>query len=91
MDNTNEISHPVNITTQHQQFVVSKKRYLTFALLRFVVHAVVGIWIASILYRECLHCTDCNIVVLIFLSIISLGCFVNMGLPIEKLANVKVG
>ncbi len=91
MDNTNEISHPVNITTEHQQFVVSKRLHLTISIFRFLVHAVVGIWIARILYCECLHCTDCNIVVTIFLSIISLSCFVNMGLPIEKFSNVKIG
>lgn len=90
MDNTNEILHPVNITTEHQQFIVNKKAYLAFAIVRFIAHAIVGIWIANILYAECLHCTDCNIVVTIFLSIISLGCFVNVGLPIEKFSNVKI-
>ena len=90
MVSTSEISHPVNITTEHQQFVVSKKSYLGISIIRFFVHGIVGIWIARILYCECLHCTDCNITVVIFLSIISLGCFVNMGLPIEKFSNVKI-
>ena len=90
MDNRNEIAHPVSITTEHQQYVVTKGSYLVIAIIRFLFYGCVGIWIARMLYFECLHCVDCNIIVVTFFSLISLGCFVNIGLPIEKLANFKI-
>jgi len=86
----NEIIHPVNVTTEHEQFVVSKTKYLVISIIRFLVHAGVGFWIANILYSECLHCNDCNSIVVSFLSIVSLGCFANIGLPLDKFANVKM-
>lgn len=90
MEQGNGITHPVNIKTEHEQIIVKKWLFITVKILLFLIHASVGIWVASILYHECLHCTDCNNIVIIFLSIISLGCFINMGLPIEKLSNIKV-
>lgn len=86
----NGISHPVNIKTEHEQIVVKKGWFVTLKLFLAIIHVSIGIWIARILYFECLHCTDCNTVVIIFLSIISLGCFINVGLPIEKMSNIKV-
>ncbi len=90
MDNTTQPSFEVNITTKHQQFIVSRGLYLTISISRFIAHGLVGVWIAQILYNECLHCKDCNVVVTVFLSLISLGCFANIGLPIEKFSHVKI-
>jgi len=90
MASESEILHPVNITTKHQQFVVNKWMYIVFAVMRFLANAGIGIYIAIILYKECLHCPDCNTVVTTFLSLISIGCFVKMGLPLDKLANFKI-
>ena len=90
MENTQGISHPVNIKTEHEQIVVKKGWFITIKLILAIVHAVLGIWLARILYFECLHCLDCNTAVIVFLSILSLGCFVNVGLPIEKMSNIKV-
>lgn len=90
MKTNREKTYLVNITTEHEQFVVSKKIYQVFIFGRFILHLVIGTLLAILLYNECLHCKDCNMVVIIFLSIISLGCFINIGLPIDKLSNLKI-
>ncbi len=90
MEQEKGISHPVNIKTEREQIVVKKGWFVFLKISLFIVHASIGIWIATILYNECLHCIDCNNIVIVFLSLVSLGCFVNMGLPIEKMSNIKV-
>ncbi len=90
MEKVEGISHPVNIKTEHEQIVVKKSWFIALKLFLAVVHAIIGIWLARILYFECLHCADCNTVVIVFLAILSLGCFINVGLPIEKMSNIKV-
>lgn len=90
MEQANGISHPVNIKTEHEQIVVKKSWFITLKIAMAIIHASIGIWIARILYFECLHCVDCNNIVIVFLSLISLGCFINVGLPIEKMSNIKV-
>ena len=56
-----------------------------------IIFLIVGIFLTWLLYKNCLHCTDCNIVVIIFIAIIALACFIAFGLPVEKIiANEKI-
>lgn len=90
MEKENGISHPVNIHTEREIIIVNKGWFIFFKILLFVIHGSVGIWISAILYNEGLHCMDCNNFVIIFFALVALGCFANMGLPIEKMSNIKV-
>lgn len=51
----------------------------------------VGVFITVLLYHKCLFNPNCNTVVTIYLALLGLACFSDVGLPIDKLlANVKL-
>lgn len=57
-----------------------------------IIFLIVGICITVFLCAFCLTCNDCNIIVTIHLSIISLSCYAHFGLPIDKLIKIeKIG
>ncbi|MEK7814111.1 MAG: hypothetical protein AAB296_10155 [Candidatus Desantisbacteria bacterium] len=50
----------------------------------------VGVFITVLLYNKCLFNPNCNVVVAVYFALIGLACFAHVGLPIDKLTNVKL-
>ncbi|MDI6780550.1 MAG: hypothetical protein QME49_00335 [bacterium] len=50
----------------------------------------IGIFITVLLYNKCLFNPNCNVVVAVYFALIGLACFAHIGLPIDKLTNVKL-
>jgi hypothetical protein len=83
---------PINLDTKHDIFLVSKGRFVFLLILRWVMYGGTGIFLSySVLYNKCLFNEHCNTVVVTFFSILSLGCFANCGLAIDKFTNISVG
>ncbi len=55
-----------------------------------------GFWLAMcisivwLMYFECLHDKDCNYIATGFFALIGLGCFINLGIPIDRLVNKDI-
>lgn len=49
----------------------------------------VGLSLAYLLYQKCLFNKECNQIVVIYFSILSLACFQALGMPIDKFVNVN--
>lgn len=80
----------VDLSTKHKSFDVPKWIYILIVIIFKGACLYFGYLIGKYLCSNCLFCKDCNPIVTTYLSIISLSCFVNIGLPIDKLANVSM-
>ncbi|MGA2774990.1 MAG: hypothetical protein ABSE81_02880 [Candidatus Omnitrophota bacterium] len=69
---------------------ISKKRYFIAEFIFKPIYLCIGIRIAYLLYNECLFDNTCNPIVVTFFSILSLACFLALGLPIDKLVNIHL-
>ncbi len=52
-----------------------------------IICGVLGIIISLVMYFECLHDDKCNVVVVIFFSLLALSLFQHIGLPVNKFLN----
>ncbi len=69
-----------SITTED----ISKKDRYKMSFLKFASF-VIGLLISWLLYFKMLECDDCNIIVTAYFAIIGLCCFMNIGLPLDRL------
>ena len=87
-ENTNKFA--VNIETKHDFVFVNKKLFIAFKILKIIISLGVSIFLTIILYKNCLFNNNCNPIVVTYLSLLSLACLANVGLPIEKLSNIGI-
>lgn len=80
----------VDLGTKHNVFDVPKWVYITVIFIFKLGCLAIGIFIGKYLCDNCIHCNTCNPIVASYLSIVSLSCLINIGLPIDKLANVSM-
>lgn len=55
-----------------------------------IIWISIGLLISSLMYFECLHEEKCNTIATLFFAIIGLSCFINVGLPIDKILNQEL-
>lgn len=79
----------VNLGTEHKLINIKKVWYFIFTILFKFIFLGIGITIGYYICFNCLFCKDCNDVVTAYLSLVSLACLLNFGLPIDKLINLK--
>ena len=79
----------VSLGTEHTVYRISKFWYLAISYFLKAIYLFTGLYISNRLYKECLLVKDCNSIVTTYFCILGLACFANVGLPIEKLVNVK--
>jgi hypothetical protein len=82
--------YKVDLTTKHTVYFVSKTAYTIAETIKFVIHLALGVWLANIVYNQCLFNSECNNVAVTFFCILALACFANCGLPIEQLTSGAV-
>lgn len=80
----------VKKSTAHTVKTISKKKGLIIAFFAKLPFAVIAICISYHLYTKCLIEPDVNPIVVIYFSLIGLACFIKLGFPIEKLANMEL-
>lgn len=80
----------VKLDSKHEGFEVKRWVYHLFSITRFLINITVLIIISLMLYKECLFNEKTNSIVVTYFSLISLGCFLNIGIPIDKLANISL-
>lgn len=49
-----------------------------------------GVFLTVLLYNKCLFNPNCNTIVTIYFALLGLTCFLQAGLPIERLTNIKL-
>lgn len=78
----------VNKETKH---IKNKaKWYITFyEYFRKILNFAIGAAISWYLFDKCLFCKDCNTAVIIHLSILSFICFVNCGIPVDRILSIN--
>lgn len=76
----------VDTTTAHNVLVISRGLEIALRLLMFGL----GVFLAVIIYRECLHDPECNSIAVGYFSLLSLTFFLTSGLPVDKLVNADV-
>ncbi len=81
---------PVKIGSEHKIYETPKSLYAIAVIVFKAVFGFIGVYISIRMYKEALHCTDCNNIVITHFSIIALCCLSHIGLQIEKVANLKV-
>ena len=86
MSNSKEFS--VNTETKHIKTNI-KWYVIMYEYLRKLINFFIGIYISWYLFDNCLFCADCNVAVIIHLSILSFICFVNCGIPVDKIVNIN--
>lgn len=73
------------------QFIETKPsgwiRFLGYT--RIIISFGLGCWITWLLYTNCLHCSDCHIVVTAHMSLLALICFVNCCVPVDKIIKIS--
>lgn len=80
----------ITLDSQHEGIKVSHNVYQIFSIIKWLVHLSTGIYISNMLYKEVLFTEKSNPIVTTYFCLIALGCFLNVGLPIEKLANISL-
>jgi len=61
--------------------------YLLIAL-KYLMNISLGVGCGIFLCYECLKCTDCNNIVIIYLSIISFAGLTNLGMGIDRFVKI---
>ncbi len=64
---------------------IERKKLRRRSIISKTTSSILGVAISCLLYFKMLECNDCNIVVIAYFSIIGLCCFMNIGLPLDKL------
>lgn len=79
----------VSLGTNHKVYKLSKKWYLIFTIIGKGIYLLIGLYVSNRLYKECLFNPGCNPAVTIYFCVLGLSCFINLGLPIDRLASLK--
>ena len=84
----------VKLDSKHDGFVVKRWVYNLFSIIRWLLNVGIVLYISRILYSECLFIDKDKVapnpIVISYFCLISLGCFLNIGIPIDKLANISL-
>lgn len=80
---------PIKLDTEHELFLISKHWLLCFEIVRRIILLSVGIWITRVLFLYCLFNPGTNTIVTTFFCVISMACFISVGLPADKLAKIS--
>jgi hypothetical protein len=80
----------IKIDSKHEGFEVKRWIYNFVSVLRWLINVGVVLNLSFMLYKECLFNEKVNPIVVTYFCLISLGCFLNIGIPIDKLANVSL-
>lgn len=83
--------YEIKLGTKHSAYTSSRFWYFCVIFCSKIIYLGVAIWIAVMLYDKCLFNKDVNPIVVAYFGIISLACFLHVGLRADKLANVSVG
>lgn len=76
--------------TSKPETVYSKTLIVYIAEIVKTIYNLAGsVGVGYLLYDNCLKCSDCNPFVIVYMSIVSLGYFCAMGIPIEKFINIE--
>lgn len=78
----------VSKDTKHIQIVPPKLVFI-YELLRRAINFFIGVYISYYLFDNCLFCKDCNSAVIIYMALLSLICFINCGIPVNKLIKIN--
>ena len=90
MPNEPQTRVPMNLGTQHEVFTLNKWLYSIAYILVKGGLIYIGYFITKdVLYEQCLLNPNVNNVVVSYFCILASACFVALGLPIEKLANIS--
>ena len=78
----------VNKDTKH---ITTKPKWyvLAYEILRRTLNIIFGLAISYELYDKCLMCKDCNNIVIIYFSLLEFICFINGGIPVNKLIKIN--
>lgn len=80
----------IKLDTKHAGFQVNRWLYNSITILRFLINITVIVWTTQMFYRECLFNPNVNPIVVTYFSLISFSCILNLGIPIDKLANISL-
>jgi len=69
---------------------IKKRTYMFIVLLGKSVYLTVGLGIFLYLAKNCLFNPDTNIVVTVYMALISLACFQALGVPVSRLVNLEL-
>ena len=84
------MANKINLGGKHDIFILKKWMYVVFVFVRASLYLSVFCFISCKIYKEALHCTDCNNIVISFYCIIALACLVNIGVKFDNLNNIKI-
>ncbi len=79
----------VTIST-NERHLLSSSQVFWFEFVRATLFLAFGGWIMHVLYYYCLFNTNTNPIVTVYFCLLSLGCFISVGIPIDKLANISL-
>lgn len=80
----------VSLGTEHKVYKVRKGLYIAYTLSMKAIYLFIALFISYKLYKECLFDKECNLIVTTYFCVLGLAFFANVGLPIDKLANIKL-
>lgn len=80
----------VDLSTEHTGIKVTRWMYVVYLILSKGAFLMIGMWLGKFLIDDCLHSKDANPIVVTYLTLTSLACFINCGLPIEKLSSISL-
>ena len=78
------------ISSATKTFQIKKAWYVLILIIVKGAYLFAGLWIFFYLKDYCLFNANSNIVVTIYLSVISLACFQGIGIPVSKFINVDL-
>ena len=73
-----------------KEYTVSPKFVFWFEIIRATAFFCFGVWILHILYYYCLFNPNTNNIVTVYFCLLSLGCFLSIGIPIDKISNISL-
>ncbi|MFH1564159.1 MAG: hypothetical protein ABIF11_12220 [Nitrospirota bacterium] len=80
-------------TERNKEFILPRKKYYLILLMAWgirLISLILGVCITGLLYYKCLFNPNCNTIVTIYFAILGLTFFTQAGIPIDKLANIKL-
>ena len=69
--------------------IIPNRFAIIFEVIRRILNFSAGIFITYTLYDKCLFSEKCNDIVLVYLSLLSFVCFINCGVPVDKLIKIN--
>jgi hypothetical protein len=80
----------IKIDSKHVGFNANRKAYNAYIIIKYLVNFGIVIYISNLLYNNVLFAKEANPIVTTYLCLIALGCFLNIGVPIDKISNVSL-